>query len=338
MSKKAPTHIFSIGETVFASEKEFITAVVKVLKKTYKAKGFSFEENDIKGVIKQFVKGDGELDTESENYHENWGKIVAELKGYYAAAEQAAKEEVGKAAALEAAKAKEAEVKKNRELTVFNAAMNPAEVDRKLLAGQFVSGANFVDIKEGTTDEQLAAQFGLSCVLADFSPWAIGDLGAEMQKRGLDDVVSNFCAQTGRSESTIWGHIRLAKRVPKADRKPNILPSIYKELVFPTLSDDPKKDEKLKAKLIKEAGEKNFNKEEARAAANNAREVDPKKQGNQGAVKPKFITVDEAGNVVGYKEEQPFDEKLTQINLSKGEYLGLDTEEKLAWLPIEIAD
>lgn len=320
-SKKQPL-LFPVGDQ-FVDQKSYVSAKAKEIKKANK--GASVEEKDVKNLVSIALNNE-ELADDTDPM---W---VEALKGIHKDIE-AGKDHVKE---LEQEEAKAA----NKELSVLNAALELDKVDRKVLDLNFTSGTNFVDVSPDATDEQVAQKFAVAVVMADFGPWAIGDLGNALQDRNLDGVIDNFCAKTGRSGATIYSHMRLARAVKKEDRNPNILPTVYKELVMPVLADNPKADAKIKAKLIKEAAKEGWNSKEARSAADAAREVPAGNQGGkEKGPKGNFLSVNVKTRESFITVEEPaFEDDVIVFNIAKREVLALvdngNGGEKIDWTAI----
>jgi len=309
----------------FVDKKTFIEGKTKEFKKAHK--GFSVEAKDVSALLKIAEKGE-ELADDSAPEH------IAMLKSLTSdidAAKEYAKEKEQEAAAAA-----------NKELTVFNAAMKIETVDIALLNSKFTSGTTYVDVDPTATDEEVAQKFALAIRVGNFTAWAIGDLGNALQDRGLEGVVDNIAANTGSSEATIYGHMRLARTIKKEDRKASILPTVYKELTFPTLAANPKEDAKLKAKLIKQAEKDGWNSKEARSQAEAAREVPAGNQGGKDkGPKANFLVVDiGTGKATLVVDEPPFTEDTAVFNIAKREALMVvdhDGREVIEWAAIELA-
>ena len=321
-SKKQPL-LFPVGDQ-FVDQKSYVSAKAKEIKKANK--GSSVEEKDVKNLVSIALSGEELADDTDPMWVEALKGILKDI--------EAGKDHVKE---LEQEEAKAA----NKELTVLNAALELDKVDRKVLDLNFTSGTNFVDVSPDATDEQVAQKFAVAVVMADFGPWAIGDLGNALQDRNLDGVIDNFCAKTGRSGATIYSHMRLARAVKKEDRNPNILPTVYKELVMPVLADTPKADAKIKAKLIKEAAKENWNSKEARSAADAAREVPAGNQGGkEKGPKGNFLSVNVKTRESFITVDEPaFEDDVLVFNISKREALSLvdngNGGEKIGWVAIE---
>ena len=316
--------LLPIGDQ-FVDQKSYVSAKTKEVKKANK--GASVEEKDISNLVKIALNNE-ELADETDIM---WVEALSGIQADVESGKEHAKE-------LEQEKEKNA----NKELNVLNAALELDKVDRSALDKHFTSGSNFVDVSPDATDEEVAQKFAVAVVINDFGPWAIGDLGNELQDRNLDGVIDNFCAKTGRSGATIYSHMRLARAVKKEDRNPNILPTVYKELVMPVLSDTPKADAKIKKDLIKQAAKENWNSKEARSAADAAREVPAGAQGGKDkTTKGNFLSVCLKDNECFLTvDEPPFEDDVVVINISKREVLALvqkadGSGEIINWIAIE---
>jgi len=321
--KKQPL-LFPVGDQ-FVDQKTYVSAKAKEIKKANK--GVSVEEKDVKAIVSIALNNE-ELADETEQV---WKDALVSVQKDIEAGLDHQKEQwqVEERAA-------------NRELDVLTAALELDKVDRKTLDLNFTSGTNFVDVSPDATDEQVAQKFAVAVVMADFGPWAIGDLGNALQDRKLEGVIDNFCAKTGRSGATIYSHMRLARSVKKEDRNPNILPTVYKEIVMPVLADTPKKDASIKAKLIKEAAKENWNSKEARSAADAAREVPAGNQGGkEKGPKGNFLSVNiKTGESFLTVDEPAFEDNIVVFNIAKREVLALvqkadGSGEKIDWIAIE---
>lgn len=320
----AAIKLLPLGEE-FVDKKTFIEGKTKEFKKSFK--GFSVESKDVSALLKIAENGE-ELADDSAQQHID---MLKNLSSCLDAARQHQKDLEQEAAAAA-----------NKELTVFNAAMKIETVDVAKLNSKFTSGTTFVDVDPSATDEEVAQKFALAIRVGNFTAWAIGDLGNALQDRGLEGVVDNIAANTGSSEATIYGHMRLARMIPKDERKSNVLPTVYKELTFPTLAADPKADAKLKAKLIKQAEKEGWNSKEARSQAEAAREIPAGNQGGKDkGPKANFLVVEiGTGKAKLVVEEPPFSDETAVFNISKREALVLvdkDGREVIDWVAMEVA-
>lgn len=323
---KAQKPVIRLGNE-FLDEKTYIVEKSKALRKEFR--NLKIEDKDTKALVKIARNGE-ELTDDADPRHV---KMLEGIKADIAAGEERTKE-----------LAIEAEASKNKESIVLNAALRIDEADRPALDTKFNVGSNYVDISPEATDEEVAQKFAISVVMSDFSAWAIGDLGNALQDRGLENVIDQFCAQTGRSGSTIYGHMRLARAVAKDDRDQNILPTVYKELVFPKLSEDAKEDKKLKKELLKKAKKENWNSKEARSHADAARTIPAGKQGGDKGKKGRYlvVSVEDGGLVYSFHtEEQPWQDGSAQFDLKTAQVLAPESEAedaKIDWLDLQLAD
>lgn len=320
-TKKQPL-LFPVGDQ-FVGQAEYITSKTKEVKKANK--GASVEEKDIKSLVKIALNNEELADDTDAMWTEALKGILSDI--------EAGKQHQKDLENEEAAKA-------NKEITVFNAAMKIETVDVEKLNSHFKSGTTFVDVSPEATDEEVAQKFALAIRVGNFTAWAIGDLGNALQDRGLEGVVDNIAANTGSSEATIYGHMRLARSIKKEDRKASILPTVYKELTFPTLAADPKKDAKLKDKLIKQAEKDGWNSKEARSQAEAAREIPAGNQGGkEKGPKANFLVVKD-GEAYLVADEPAWEEGVVVVNLSKREVLGIVDNgkggEKIDWVALSV--
>lgn len=321
-TKKQPL-LFPVGDE-FVDLASYVTAKTKEIKKANK--GASVEEKDVKSLIKIALNGEELADETDKMWVDAHKAILAEI-------------EVGKEHQREAEQAEAA--KANRELTVFNSAMKIEDVNVDALNSKFTTGTTFVDVSDEATDEEVAQKFALAIRVGNFTAWAIGDLGNALQDRGLEGVVDNIAASTGSSEATIYGHMRLARAIKKEDRKASIMPTVYKELMFPTLAADPKTDAKLKAKLIKQAEKDGWNSKEARSQAEAARQIPAGNQGGkQKGPKANYLIVPKDGEPFLTVDEPAWEDEVTVFNIAKRQVLALvpngDGGEKIDWTDIVV--
>lgn len=300
----------------------YIAEKTSELQKKYK--DFLIPEKDVKELFGIALEGEELEDGET---HPNHIAILNSIKSDIEATKQQFQQK---------------ENHKSHELTVLEAALHLDKIDRSSLNTKFETGSNYVKILDAT-DEELAQQFAVSVVMGDFTVWAIGDLGNALQDRGLDGVIDNFCAKTGRAGSTIYSHMKLAREVPAHMRKQNILPTVYKEIVLPRLAENDNKDKELKAKLLEEAEKHNWNSREVRSAIEEVRIKPPGKQGktkSKIASKGDFLVVDYDSKAFKiFDVEPPFVEGCLILNIKTRQQLTeVDVDGKLTatWRSIDL--
>lgn len=310
-------------EEKYVGRKDYVATKAKEFKAKFK--DLEIKPTDVSALLEMAEKGENLAD----DAHEAHREILNFLQADATKAKEHQAEETNKAA-----------TKKSHETQVLNAALEIDKVDRSVLDQKFNAGANYIEVSPDASDEEIAAKLSISLVMQDFSAWAIGDLGNALQDRGLDSVISNLCAQTGRAESTVYGNMKIARDVPKESRKLNVLPTVYKEIFLPKLADKPKKDAEIKAKLIAEAEKSNWDSKEARSHVNASRSKKAGKQGGKTSTpKANYLVLKQNEKPYLVEDEPGFEDSVIVIDLKKKLLLDVvekDGKEIVDWVGLEV--
>lgn len=245
-------------------------------------------KDTITGMLEALDKGKTELPSDNpEEYH----KIFEIVKTDYESAVEKVEQDLKDAAEKEAAEAKAKADKEKADKDLF-LAVKDKTADIGDLSELFETGTmDRCVAKPGTTDEQLLKAFNSGLQMESFSGWMLGDLGAELEKRGKTSVVSELIEASGKSYSHIRGLIKTAMTFPPADRVAGVASTIYRELANAKFT---KEQEGAKKKVLEGIKKGEFTVQTVREAVKTAqgKEAPPEKKSPEEDEKFVFIIVD----------------------------------------------
>lgn len=181
----------------------------------------------ITSMLEKLDNGVTEMPADNpEEYH----KIFEIVKADYESAVEKVESDLQEAADKVAKEEKEKKDKEEADKKLFLAVKDKSS-DISDLSSLFETGNMDRCIpKAGVTDEQLLKAFNSGLQMDSFSGWMLGDLGAELEKRGKTGVVAELVEASGKSYPHIRGLIKTAQTFPPADRVHGVASTIYREL------------------------------------------------------------------------------------------------------------
>lgn len=101
-----------------------------------------------------------------------------------------------------------------------------------VIKNNFLTSAVSCMIKEGSkiTDQEIEGVFLYLIKANNFTQWAIGDVGLEMQWRGLNNVTLSICEYFNKSYPRISSNIRTCSFIPVSLRRERIPYTIYETI------------------------------------------------------------------------------------------------------------
>lgn len=134
---------------------------------------------------------------------------------------------------------------------------------------------NKCQVKEDAPDDVVVAMLKFSLLSNNWSQWAIGDLGIELNKRGLENVAQHVVELSGKSYPRVCNYIRVCEAVVPEKRDPAISYSIYETVYTTQFHPDPKTNGGIRRALMGRVENEKPSVVELRAWAKDAKGDDP---------------------------------------------------------------
>lgn len=244
-------------------------------------------KDTVTGMLEALDKGKMELPSDNpEEYH----KIFEIVKVDYEAGVEKVEKDLQEAADKVAKEAQEKADKEKADKDLF-LAVKDKTADIGDLSELFETGTmDRCVARPGTTDEQLLKAFNSGLQMESFSGWMLGDLGAELEKRGKTSVVAELVEASGKSYPHIRGLIKTAQTFPPADRVAGVASTIYRELANAKFT---KEQEGAKKKVLEGIKKGEYTVQTVREAVKTAQGKEaPEKKAPEEDEKFVFIIVD----------------------------------------------
>jgi hypothetical protein len=263
MAKTKTGLTFNVGTEAkpqLVEEAGYISALTSYAGKKYKS--LKLESAQVKKLVQLAVKGEELADEVPDELKELFKKVEADVEAAKDAAAEAAAEEDRK---LKEEEEKEAAAKSVELELVEYGKSSPVAMSNFSEKFDLGEGMSQCVPKGEVTLQDWVGAFAFGVALESGSQWIIGDSVVALENAGQENVVIQLSAQLNKAYPTVSGYARAARAFPPDSRKPGLPFTTYREIGNAKFSDDPKKDQKAKEKLLDKAVKEKLSTPEVRS-------------------------------------------------------------------------
>jgi hypothetical protein len=214
-----------------------------------------FKQSNILDLIGLVEQGKGLNADNPEVWHKAYERVKSDMdRTMDILAEQEADKQAKEKADKEAAENKEkAELALVDSVATLDVSRSFADLSEKFDLG---SDLNQCRLKEGVEvdDAEMLGYFVTAMKMGDFSNWAKGDLIVQLEDRGHERAMQEYCQRTGTPYQTVYRMAVTARAVPPEKRVKGVSFTAYQEVATARLDKDEKANSTKRDALIERVG------------------------------------------------------------------------------------